>query len=289
MKDKSEMFLNCDNLEYINFYNFKSGNINIETDFFKGISQNLVICVNNSKLNSIIESNECFAFSCFDNWLDFKRKINTENNTCTTNCTLTNYKYEYEYKCYQECLNGTYNDNYQCKRCHPDCKECEGNYTKNTTNCTLCSSSDKFLYLGNCIDECPGDSYINQTTEQKICKCELTQCNTCSMDSLNKNLCTSCDTENGYYPLYEDSFNKYHPYFNCSKYPEGYCSDNNNVYKLCYFSCKSCNISGNETDLNVNIIINMKYNLKNIKIVMKIVLIIIIMMKKKKYIIVLKV
>ena len=41
------------------------------------------------------------------------------------------------------------------------------------------------------------------------------------------------------------------PYINCSKLPEGYYLDEENlVYKKCYFSCKKCNISGNESEHN---------------------------------------
>lgn len=87
----------------------------------------------------------CNIVDCSDNWRNNRKKINIESNSCTDNCTLTNYKYEYNYKCYQKCPKGTYNNNYKCFNCHPDCKECEGQYTLNNTNCTSCSSSYKVL------------------------------------------------------------------------------------------------------------------------------------------------
>ena len=40
------------------------------------------------------------------------------------------------------------------------------------------------------------------------CKCEIMQCLSCSLESFNKNLCTECDTENEYYPIYDNYSNK---------------------------------------------------------------------------------
>ena len=60
--------------------------------------------------------------------------------------------------------------------------------------------------FGNCVDECPRNSSYYEVQKQKICKCELIGCKTCSIESLNNNLCTSCDTEEGYYPIYEDLY-----------------------------------------------------------------------------------
>ena len=113
----------------------------------------------------------------------FRKKINIEDNSCTDNCSLTNYKYEYNYKCYHNCLSGTYNNDYKCEDCHPDCKECEGSYTLNNTNCISCSSPNKVLKFGNCInqDECLRSIYFNDSIQQYICKCDLEQCFTCSL------------------------------------------------------------------------------------------------------------
>ena len=54
-----------------------------------------------------------------------------------------------------------------CEKCHEDCKKCDGPYTIDNTNCLSCSSKDKYLYFGNCIDDClRGDFYYNETIEQ---------------------------------------------------------------------------------------------------------------------------
>ena len=165
---------------------------------------------------------------------------------------MTNYTYEYKYNCYSSCPNGTYNNNYICENCHEDCKECDGPYTKNNSNCVSCLSENKFLYFGNCINVCPRNSfYYNETISQKICKCELLQCKTCSKESINPNLCTSCDIEEGYYPIYDDLYINNLSFYNCYKSLEGYYLDNEtSTYKLCYKSCKNCEKEGNEIENN---------------------------------------
>ena len=112
----------------------------------------------------------------------------TEKGECVQNCTSTNYKYEYNFKCISNCLSGTYINNYKCEKCHEDWEECSGSKTISSTNCISCSSKDKYLYFGNCVDECPGNSYYhNYTIAQNICDYELVQCKTFSKESLKKN------------------------------------------------------------------------------------------------------
>ena len=241
-----DMFINCYNLEYINLKNFKINN-NMDINFFKGTPINFVVCTENEKLINVRNNPECNIVDCTDNWNANRKRVNTKDNSCINDCTLTNYKYEYNYKCYLTCLNGTYNSNYKCYDCHQDCRECTGNYTLNNTNCISCSSPEKVLKFGNCVNknECLRNTYYNDTSQQTICKCDLEQCFICSLDSFNKNLCTKCEEE--YYTFY-DYNNEHFPYFNCSKSPSGYYFDNkDSTYKLCFSSCKTCDISGNET------------------------------------------
>ena len=116
----NDMFLDCNNLEYIDFRNFKS-DFELSDTFLKGTQKNLVINTNESKLISILDN--CTSLSYGDDWSKYKMKINTENEDCVHDCISTNYKYEYEYKCYPSCLNSTYNNSYKCEKCHSDCLE----------------------------------------------------------------------------------------------------------------------------------------------------------------------
>ena len=247
-----DIFLNCKKLEYINIKNLISPENKIKNGFFDGTQNNLIICIDHDKehlINDAIISN-CTIINCLEDFTNHTYKINTENGCFVEDCILTNYKYEYNYKCYPKCLISTYNNNYTCENCHSDCEECYGKYTDNNTNCISCISKEKYLNYGNCINNCSRGFYINKTNNQSTCKCEIEQCLTCSMESLNRGLCTLCDEESGFYPIY-DLNSEYYPYLNCSTLLEGYYFDYENLtFKLCYLTCKSCNISGNETEHN---------------------------------------
>ena len=248
----NDMFTNCKNLEYINIKNYKPSNSLGGQYLFNDSPKNLVVCTEDVDLIDTIKNHECNIVNCSDNWYEYRKKIYADNGSCIEECNLTNYRYEFNSKCYSNCIKGTYNNNYKCEKCHSDCEECEGPFSLGDTNCTICSSHDKYLYFGNCINQCPRNYfYYNETLNQHICYCELEQCLTCSKESLKRHLCTSCDKNNGFFPIYDDLYNNNYPYLNCSKDLQGFYFDNEDkVYKLCYNSCKICNKSGNETEHN---------------------------------------
>ena len=81
--------------------------------------------------------------------------------------------------------------------------------------------------------------------EKCICSRDI-KCYKCSIESINNNLCISCN--NNYYSKINDNTNIV-PYINCYKDLEGYYLDNN-IYKSCYSSCKNCKDNGNEKHHN---------------------------------------
>ena len=251
LENMANMFSNCKKLEYVNLKNYYTSKSMERNYYFSESPKNLVVCIRDSNLKSIITSHICNVVSCETNWYDYQKKIDSISGSCVENCALTSNKYEYNNKCYFKCITGTYNDNFKCKECHSDCRECDEGGVTGNTNCLSCSLSSKYLYLGNCLNNCQRNSYFNESINQNMCKCELAQCFTCSKESLNKNLCTSCENENGYFPVYGNSDNPYAPYYNCSKSPEGFYLDNIiYVYKYCHFSCKKCDIYGDEEEHN---------------------------------------
>jgi len=148
----NNMFSNCNNLEYINIKNYKPSTLG-RNYFFSECQKNLVVCTEDQELSNIIENYEstCNIVNCNENWYEFKKKLNSDDGECIADCNLLdNNIFEYKFKCYPNCPNGTYNNNYKCVNCHPDCKECKGPNSLNSSNCLSCNSTDKFLYLGNC-------------------------------------------------------------------------------------------------------------------------------------------
>ena len=135
-------------------------------------------------------------------------------------------------------------------KCHPNCRECDEEASINNTNCKSCYS-DKYLFWGNCIDNCSHGYFTdNNDTSKKICKCSHTNCLYCSPESYDLDLCVTCN--DNYYPIfYNDSEYPYNTFYNCTNNIEGYYLDSDDLfYKKCYKTCKRCNIKGDELNNN---------------------------------------
>ena len=119
------MFYDCPNLVYLNLKNahFCHGNTNINN--FLLASKNIVLCTGCDPIRSLVNNYGCAMVNCTENWKQNQKKLNIESNECVTDCSLTNNKYNYISKCFTTCPNGTYNNNFICESCHPDCKICD--------------------------------------------------------------------------------------------------------------------------------------------------------------------
>ena len=226
------MFKSCINLDYINLKNFDESKLSDDRSqyqyMFLNTSENIVICINESKTQSKIFPQikgdiPCYVIDCADNWKSKQNKIinNVNNNDkCIQSCDNSSiYKYEYNGKCYENCSNG-------------------------------------FLL----------DEYNNNTINK--CKCEYDECLLCPKEALSIKLCTKCNTN--YYPKENDPLN-IGMYIKCYKNPEGYYLDND-IYKQCYYTCKACNMQGNNITHNcikcndnysIEIMRNKYYNCEN--------------------------
>ena len=76
---------------------------------------------------------------------------------------------------------------------------------------------------------------------------EMAKCEKYSVESIMNNLCISCDKNNGFYELYNETNNLFK---NCYKNINGYYLDNNKIFKPCYSTCLTCEKEGNETNHN---------------------------------------
>ena len=224
--DMENMFNGCINLEYINLNNFNEiylGEFKFNyQNMFYNAPDNIIICIKENitqtKIFPQIVNKNCHVIDCTNNWKSKQKKIININqvdvcfNVCGLSLKYPQYKYEYNGKCYENCSKGFLNDD----------NEHINSNINNTTN----------------IDINNNLNIINNNVTK--CKCELDECLVCSNVSLNKGLCTECNYN--YYPKENDPFNL-GEYIKCYKEPEGYYLDNN-LYKQCYYSCKTCNVSG---------------------------------------------
>ena len=245
------------NESYVNCFDFKKCYSTCESCEGKGneLYHRCLKCKNEYKflMNSLFNTFNCYN-TC-DNYFYIDTSTNitfcTPNKTCPIeyNKLIINKN-----ECIDDCMKDPeyiyeYNNICYNTSCHPDCKICKGTYSYNTTNCISCNDNNKYLYLGNCVTQCPrNDSFYDEEIDQNICKCELEQCKSCDIISLNEKLCIECDE--GYYPI----FNIDNTYLNCTKEPEGYYFNNEmKVYIQCFNSCKTCDIEGNINKHNCKI------------------------------------
>ena len=297
------MFYNCHSLIFINLNSFTEAKLSSLENIFYNISNSLIYCINEentpkitSAIKLISQNNECSNI-CFQE----SKIILIDKKVCILPCHINNISFPYFYydKCVEfcpkktnilsydfycedlncskyydynqkECLDqippGYYlNDSKTIDKCHPDCKTC----SINSINCLSCSNNSKFLDLGKCVSECRY-GYYNDSNNNKICKCSYNnKCKECSNISNEKNLCISCNNEDGYYPKNNNTILNNVSFIDCFKELEGYFLDSDNIYKLCYKNCKKCLKEGNESNNNClecidnHVLLNDLYNNTN--------------------------
>jgi len=229
-----QMFYNCKKLEYLNLYSIKEIGQSYEEMFTKA-SNNFVFCIEeNENIPNIFRvllnitkatrdcSEKCYGvgfkrlnisekklccpyFRYKDNCYDKcprKTKVINEVNICEDfNCTNKDEYYNYEQNNCTNDISGFYiNDSLArtIDKCHEDCSECKGGWTENNTNCSVCADTKPYIYLGNCYKNCTPGCYQGNTDKCK-CKCFNTKCELCSEESLEYNLCETCNKN--YYPI----------------------------------------------------------------------------------------
>ena len=151
-----DIFTNCENLEFINFTNYKDGTYNLKISHFQNSSKNIVICSSNNILIQEIDGDRCIRNNCEENWYDYKTKI-YGNNECTDDCSTTSFKYEFKKQCYKKCPQNTskrknddninkYNINYKYF-CKPECSK---------------ETPFEMVYAQECVENCNIKSILDK-------------------------------------------------------------------------------------------------------------------------------
>ena len=213
----NNVFESCKNLQYINLLNiYTSYSTNIE-DIFKGMPQNYVICVTQSKASELfnyVMNSPCGVVDCSGNWQAVQKKL-TDDGTCVSDCKSAG-KYEYKSICYTKCPNGTLpNTDMMCIDCDLE------------DNCLWCSLLDALNNLCiSCSDgynEIYNSSKINST--YKKCYNSPEGYYLDSQDSFYKPCYSSCET---------CSTNGNYEHQNCIKCKLDY------FYEIDYINYKNC-------------------------------------------------
>ena len=233
------MFYGCSNLKYIDLYSINQ--IANDIDYmFSYTSGNFTFCVEDetriTDIFNILYGLTKTKRDCSNNCYPQNRDYFPETKKCVLNCTKNNtHQFLYNNNCYSSCpkrtnhlsnsyicedLNCNYYYNYEqtgcistiedgyfsnssslktIDKCHEDCQTCNQKGTIDNANCLTCPEG-KFYNYGNCISNCTNGYYEENSI--KKCKCSNIKCFKCSLESLNYDLCITCN-EN-YFPKYEE-------------------------------------------------------------------------------------
>ena len=218
------MFQNCSSLTSLNLSDFNTSQVTNMNQMFADCAKFYYINLinfNSSKTGYIynmfksVSKNVVICIKDIDTD-DIKYKIQMDISCATIDCTD-----DWQSK-QQKIINST-------NRCIKSCDQ---------------SLIYPYEYNGKCFDNCShGFLYDDNNRKMNKCKCELDECLLCPKVALKKGLCTKCS--NDYYSIENDplSIGKF---IKCYKKPEGY----NLNDKQCYYTCKKCNITGNNKTHN---------------------------------------
>ena len=223
------MFFNTTSLISLNLSNFKVVDTTVVTNIAKNINPDVILCYNITQVTAaFIEELKDHEINC-KKVCDLGPRIYIEEaDKCVDNCyhSGTEYIYEYNRTCYTECpeLTKFYADTELCE-------DCRDYYNYENTEC---------------IDEVPDGYYNNDTLAKTIDKCP-NECQTCSLESVNNNLCKSCNNTGQYYYKSDDELNtdSFHKCYHKDEVQTDYYLDND-IFKPCYDKCKTCNEEGND-------------------------------------------
>ena len=272
-----QMFYNCQKLQYLNLYSLIDRGQSI-IDMFKNASNDFQICVKeHENIPNIFDTIYNLANTkrdCSNNCYNVERVEIIEKKYCCP-------KYKYLDKCYDKCPSKTKTDNindkicnfFDCQyfynyeqddcinegalpvkfflndtesktidKCHKDCLRCKGKGIDGNSNCTQCIDG-LYIYLGNCYNTCIPGYY--KVGEENICKCFNKKCLNCTEESLEYNLCISCNKEDGYYEKSDEKI-YINNYKECYQSPKKYFLNvTKDKYEPCYHTCEFCTQLGN--------------------------------------------
>ncbi|CAL8344486.1 unnamed protein product [Lota lota] len=89
--------------------------------------------------------------------------------------------------CVDECPGGYFASEQECMHCHGNCASCDG---PDSDDCESCQNPKAVRYSGECLNQCPLNTYYDQHTEE--CRDCAKSCLTCS--GYESSSCLSCES-----------------------------------------------------------------------------------------------
>ena len=230
VQDMYQMFYGCSSLTSINLYNFDTSKVQKMDYMFYGCSNLISINLSNFDTSNV-ERMDYMFYGCSN-----LPSLNLSNFNISK---VTHLDYMF-FKCsklnYLNLKNAKIQSSTTIKRI----------FYSTSENLVVCSIdetwknilSNYYSFL-NCIDIVDNNNYEFN--------CYKSHSNI-NIQFNNTDICQNCG--NNYYKIFNNLYDN-DSFVNCYSSPEGYYLDGNNVFqKICYLSCKSCDINGNETHNN---------------------------------------
>ena len=251
--DMSSMFYYCSSLFSLDLSNFKTSQVTDMSSMFFGCSSLISLDLSNFNTSLVTSVSEMLS-GCrnleYVNLINFDESKLDDDESCYENmfnevpeniviCINESITMD---KIFPQITTKTCYVNY----CSDDWKSKQKKIINNNECIESCDNSPqyKYEYNGKCYDNCSYGFYNDENKTK--CKCELEYCLECPNAAKDNNLCTKCNIN--YYPKENDPSN-IGEYISCYNNPEGYYLDNN-LFKQCYYTCKTCNITGNNLNHN---------------------------------------
>ena len=224
------MFSHCSSLSSLDLSKFDASSLSSMDSIFLDCTNLEYVNLEKFNVNKLKQA----MFENVPNNLAISIQGNIDNLFSSTSNYL--YNSSYSSSTNQKCFVNDCSNNWKTKQN----KIINNNNNQCIDSCDK-TSEYKYEYNGKCIKTCP-----KGTLSGNKCKCELDKCLLCPPVALKNKLCTQCNT--GYYPKENDASNL-GEYIDCYKNLEGYYLDNN-LYKKCYETCKTCDSQGNSENHN---------------------------------------
>ena len=238
----NSMFCDCSQLTSLDLSNFYTSKVINMHYMFSNCTELSSLNLSNFDTIKVESMNRMFSFCSKLQYINLKNF--RENDSLTVDSFLTDIPNNIVV-----CLNEHSNKIKQKineKNCYTI--DCSDNWEINKKNlvdepniCFDISNNNiyyNYEYQGFYYENCINGNIINNKTI-KYCKCENEKCHSCSDMPLLENL----------YEIENDDFSNGDK--KCYKDPIGYYLDiNEHIYKKCFYSCKKCEIKGNNTTHN---------------------------------------
>ena len=276
VKNMNGMFQSCYFLSSLNLSNFDTSLVTNMRYMFGNCSSFSLLNLSNFN-TSLVKDMQYMFYNCSN--LEYINLINFSEKSLTAVAYMFDFVPDNIVVCINEnsnkILSQIKNKNCYTIDCSDNWKIKQKKIVNKTGICIDNNNNDilyKYEYEGIYYENCLNGNLINNSTI-KNCSCNEEECLSCPNIPLKEYLCTECN--NDYYEIEND--NNYNNYKNCYKDPLGYYLDGN-IYKKCFYTCKECEINGNNITHNcIKCNDNYSYEIKIILIVILIVLIIIIL------------